>query len=383
MPLRLPAEQPEGGVALIREWIADLTEVQCSDAGLDGLLLAADEPGVLAGFLACALRLNLPAVCAPGDAAPFSIALAALGVAPLVGDAAEVAVKAGCDGAPQPRDLVQSFSLANALRAGLSAGGGPELLVHLSALAREAGEVGFSQTLRVLAPETPEITGPDSDWFAGHGAAGLLAYMGVKIHRVPTVAGHLSNILLQAPEAPPERPGSKTAMVRGRASGTEALCRVLADVHEIAGECRVFTSEEEAVWAVREGGIQESTLLVVNGCGPRGGPGLLRLDGLGRALAESGLAEVAVITDGLPPESAAGSWVSLVAPETVDDGVLGYLRDGDTLRIDLESGAIRTGVKAHEMDSRESLAEDLPTGTGYAARYARSALSAIEGAGFG
>ena len=110
---------------------------------------------------------------------------------------------------------------------------------------------------------------------------------------------------------------------------------------------------------------------------------MLRLGELGKALAESSFAEVAVITDGLPPESAAGSWVSLVAPETVDDGVLGYLRDGDTLRIDLESGRIRTGVKASEMESRDSLAVDLPAGNGYAVRYARSALPALEGAGFG
>ena len=121
----------------------------------------------MTGFLACALRLDLPAVCAPGTPQLLSPSpWRPSGSRHWSGDAAEVAVKVGHDGAPRPKDLVQSFSLANALRAGLSVGGGPELLVHLSALAREAGEVGFPQTLRVLAPETEEITATNSDWFA-------------------------------------------------------------------------------------------------------------------------------------------------------------------------------------------------------------------------
>jgi dihydroxy-acid dehydratase len=121
-------------------------------------------------------------------------------------------------------------------------------------------------------------------------------------------------------------------------------------------------------------------LLVVGGCGPRGGPGVLRLDALGRSLEESGL-QVPVLTDGLAPEVAERPWISLFTPEAAAGGVLGLLRDGDTLRIDLAEGRIRTG--AGEFTSREPREYPNGAGTAYAARYVRTALPSLEGAGFG
>jgi dihydroxyacid dehydratase/phosphogluconate dehydratase len=92
---------------------------------------------------------------------------------------------------------------------------------------------------------------------------------------------------------------------------------------------------------------------------------------------------VPVLTDGLPPENARGTWASLVTPEVALGGVVGRLRDGDLLRLDLAQGLIRTGVRAGEFGRREPLAIPLFSGFGYAARYARAALPALEGAGFG
>jgi len=122
-------------------------------------------------------------------------------------------------------------------------------------------------------------------------------------------------------------------------------------------------------------------MLVVGGCGPCGGPGLLRLDGLGRALREAEL-EVSVLTDGLAPEDAAGTWISLFTPEAADGSVISLLRDGDLLRIDLTEGRIRTGIGTSELENREPISLPDRAGTRYAARYARDALPALEGAGF-
>ena len=151
-------------------------------------------------------------------------------------------------------------------------------------------------------------------------------------------------------------------------------------VRDPVGECRVFGSEKEAVSGVLRGEVGEGALLVVGGCGPRGGPGLLRLDALGRSLEEAGL-EVPVLTDGLAPQEAPGAWTTLFTPEAAVGGVLSLLRDGDTLRIDLGEGRIRTG--AGDFDSREFGVFPNNAGTAYAARYARTALPALEGAGFG
>ena len=350
-------------------------EVSCSGMDLDALLIGAARPEELAGMLVAALRLDLPTVCVTPSDKPFSAVLAALGLAPVSGEPASIAV-AGGEGT-RPHEMVDNFSLANALRAGVAAGGGAELLVHLAAIAREAGVAGFSQMVRILAPETPEA---DPEWLRQHGVTGLLASLDETLHDVRTVAGNLKENL-PIPPSPPEE-HSRLVFVRARASGAEAVCRVRAGVTEAAGECRVFGSEEGAVHSVRQSEVGEGTMLVVGGCGPRGGPGLLMLDALGHALREAGL-EVPVLTDGLAPIDAPGTWISLFTPEAAAGGVLSLLRDGDHLRIDLAEGRIRTGVGAREFEGREP--RDFPNraGTGYAARYARTALPALEGAGFG
>ena len=384
VPLVLPKTRPEGGVALAREWIADSTQISCSYERLDALLIAAEEPEEIPGFVLSALRLNLPTVAVPPRDARLFAALAALGLTPLASDPAEVIIEAARGGGPRPLELVEDFALANALRASLSLGEGPEGIVHLSAIAREAGDVGFDQMLRVLVPETPLLTQPGCGWFEEHGIAGLLAHLGETLHDIRTVEGKLHEMLPPAPPAPPPSDESRLVFVEGRASGTEALCRVSGSVTEISGECRVLHSEKFAVRMLEGGFFEPDSLLVVGGCGPRGGPGLLRLDRLAQTLHESGLEEsISVITDGLPPSEARGTWVSLVSPEAAAGGVIGRLRDWDTLRIDLAEGRIRTGVKAGELESRDPYEVPDPTGTGYAARYARSALPALEGAGFG
>jgi dihydroxy-acid dehydratase len=342
---------------------------------LDGLLLGASSTEELAGMLVASLRLDLPTVYARPASTPLCAALVALGLAPGARDPATTVVSLTERYGPRPRGLVDNFSLANALRAGVAAGGGPEVLVHLAAIAREAGIAGFGQMMRVLAAETPQA---DPEWLREYGIPGLLSSLGDTLHDVPTVAGNLKENLPSAPPAPGEC--SRFVFIRARASGAEAVCRV-RKVTETTGECRVFGSEKEAISSVLQGEVGEGTMLVVGGCGPRGGPGLLRLDALGRSLKEAGL-KVPVLTDGLVPEDAEGAWTSLFTPEAAAGGVLSLLRDGDTLRIDLAEARIRTG--AGEFTNREP--GEFPNSAGqttYTARYVRNALPALEGAGFG
>jgi dihydroxy-acid dehydratase len=384
VPLVLPTGRPKGGVALAREWVADLAQISCACEDLDALLIAAEEPEELAGLVLAALRLDLPTAANPPRDARLFAALAALGLSPLAADPAAVAVEIAGAGGPRPAELVEDFALANALRAAFSLGDGPETIVHLSAIAREVGALGFDQMLRVLVPETPLLADPGSGWFEEHGVAGLLAHLGEALHDTRTVEGRLKEILPPAPPPPPLAVESPLVFVEGRASGTDALCRVSGSRDEIAGECRVLHSEEYAVRMLEAGSVEPSSLLVVGGCGPRGGPGLLRLERLSQTLRERGFEEsIPVITDGLPPRETRGTWVSLFSPEAAVGGVIGRIRDGDTLRIDLTEGRIRTGVKAGELENREPYKVPNPAGAGYVARYARSALPALEGGGSG
>ena len=383
MVFGLPVERPPGGVALRREWVADWAEAFCSTNKLDALMLSAAEPAELAGLLIAALRLDLPAVVVPARD-PFTIALAAMGLTPVAGDAAKIAVELAAKGGPRPRKLVEGFSLANALRAGLAVGGGPELLVHLAAIAREAGASDLAQMIRVITPESPKILDWDSPWFETHGVPGLLAHLGDTLHDTPTVTGWLKEGLQSAPQAPIQEAAGRLVFVQGRASGTEVVCRVDEGITEVSGDCRFYPSERAAVRAVWDAAVYPEDLLVVAGCGPRGGPGLLRLDRLAGALSDAGLAGVVpVLTDGLAPEGVPGTWASLMTQEAATGGVIGRLRHGDTLRLDLVQGLIRTGVLAEEIRGRDPFAFPAPSGSGYAARYAYSALPALEGAGFG
>jgi dihydroxy-acid dehydratase len=384
LPLTLPTGRPRGGVALVREWVADVAQICCAQQHLDALLVVAEEPEDLAGLVLSALRLNLPTVADPPRDARLFATLAAVGLTPLAADPAELVVRVATGGGPRPLELVEDFSLANALRVAYSLGDGPETIVHLAAIAREAGTVGFYQMLRVLVPETPLLAEPGSGWLEEHGVAGLFALLGEALNDTRTVEGRLRETLPPEPPPPPSSSGSCLIFVEGRASGTEALCRVRGPQKEVVGECRVLHAEKFAVRLVEGGFFEPDSLLVVGGCGPRGGPGLLRLDLLSQVLRESGLEEsVPVITDGLPPRNTRGTWVSLVSPEAAAGGVIERLRNGDTLRIDLSEGRIRTGIKAGELEGRISHQFPDPAGAGYAARYARSALPALEGAGFG
>jgi dihydroxy-acid dehydratase len=385
MTLSLPNAPLPRGVALRREWISDWAQTsfhgQRVGETVDALLVDSAEPARLAGLLVAALRLDLPVVVATPLRDPFAIALAAMGFAPLAGEPVEVAVEVALDGGPRPRELVEGFSLANALRAGLASGAGPELLVHLAAIAREAGTVGFGQMIRVLSPESPALADFASSSFEASEVFARLA-----LHDTRTVAGRLREALPHGSEEPPpgDHAGPRLTLVRGRVSGTEAVCLTSDRLAEVFGECRVFSTEEEAVRVVTDGGVGPGDLLVVAGCGPRGAPGLLRLDRLGSALVEAGIPRgVPVLTDGLAPEGAIGFWASLFAPEAVLGGVIGRLRDGDRLRLDLAGGRIRTSVTAEVLASREPFAKPDNSGFGYGARYAASALPALEGAGFG
>ena len=371
---------PRGGLALKREWVADQAEVFGSPLKLDALLVGPARTENLAGLLLAAIRLDLPTVFAPSGTHPFDFVPHALGCTSWDEEPAEVVVEIARSGEPRPSDLIDNFSLANALRAGVAAGGGPELLVHLAALAREAGVTGFDRMIRVLASETPEVVPRvDPEWLHEHGILSLLSSLGDKLHDVPTVTGNLKEKLPPSPS--PQDEQAHLVFVRARASGAEAVCRVREGMTEVAGECRVFGSEEEAIEGVRSGEVGEGTMLIVGGCGPRGGPGLLRLDRLEGALRETNL-DVPVLTDGLAPWDAIGTWISLFTPEAAAGGVLSLLRDGDPLRIDLTEGRIRTGIGASELENREPTRFPERADTAYAARYARTALPALEGAGF-
>lgn len=367
---------------MVREWVSDRVEIEAPFLDLDALAFDADSPEELAGIVVSTVRLGLPAICLARLETPFAVAVAAMGLSAFDGDPAEVAVRLGREARPDARGLADSFALANALRAGLTVGGGPEVMVHLAAIAREAANiVGFDQMLRVLAPETPAVASVHSEWFESHGLPGVLHLLGEDLHDTRTVAGALKS---HAADAGSEPSGErfKLSFAKARTSGAEAVCLAPEGLSEVEGECRVFDSEADAVEAVGGGRVGEEGILVVRGCGPRGRPGLWRLDELAHAIEEAGLEGVSVLTDGLAPEEAPGVWISLFSPEAASRGVVSRLEDGDFLKFDLEEGRILTSVGARDFARRKRVKPENSHASAYAARYAKAAAAALEGASF-
>lgn len=377
----MPEFHGEWGVALAREWISDRMEIELPFLGLDALAFDADSPEELAGVVVAAIRLGLPAICLSPPETPFSVAVAAMGLSPLGEEPVEAAVRLARDRKPDAKTLADNFALANALRAGLTVGGGPEVMVHLAAIAKEAGVVGFDQMLRVLASETPVATSAYSEWFENHGLPGVLHLLGDGLHDTRTVSGTLKSHALDAGSGPSDE-RFKLSFVKARTSGAEAVCLAPEGISEVEGECRVFDSEADAVEAVAGGEVEEAAILVVRGCGPRGCPGLSRLDELAHAIEEAGLEGVSVLTDGLAPEEAPGVWISLFSPEAASRGIVGRLEDGDFLRFDLEEGRILTSVGARDFAKRKRFKPETPETSAYAARYAKGVVAALEGASF-
>ncbi len=382
VPISMPEFYGEWGVALAREWISDRMEIEAPFLGLDALAFDADSPEELAGAAVAAIRLGLPAVCLARPETPFSVAAAALGLSPLDEDPAETAVRLARAGEPDAGSLADNFALANALRAGLTVGGGPEVMVHLAAIAKEADDVvGFDQMLRVLASETSVVTSVFSEWFEENGLPGVLSLIGDDLHDTRTVSGSLKSHALDAVSGPSDEK-FRLSFVKARTSGAEAVCVAPEGVAEVEGECRVFDSEAEAVEAVAGGGLEDVSILVVRGCGPRGYPGLCRLDELAHAIEEAGIEGMSILTDGLAPEEAPGVWISLFSPEAATRGVVSRLEDGDFLKFDLEEGRILTSVGARDFARRKRFKPETSRDSAYAARYAKAAAAALDGASF-
>ncbi len=377
----VPEFYEEWGVALVREWISDRLEVSLPFLGVEALAFDGDSPEELAGAFVAAIRLGLPAVSLAKPETPFAIAVAALGLCALDEDPAEAAVRLARDAEPDARSLAENFSFANALRAGLTVGGGPEVMVHLAAIAKEADVVGFDQMLRVLAPETPAAASVFSEWFEENGLPGVLNLLGDDLHDTRTVSGTLkSHARAAESESSDER--LKLSFIKARTSGAEAVCLAPEGRSAVEGACRVFDSEAEAVEAVFGGGLEDVGILVVRGCGPRGYPGLCRLDELAHAIEEAGIEGMSILTDGVAPEEAPGVWISLFSPEAASRGIVGRLEHGDFLRFDLEDGRILTSVGARDFAKRKRFKPATPETSAYAARYAKSADTALNGASF-
>ena len=361
-----------------------------------------------------------PGTCAGHFTAnTMAVALECLGIA-AVGDGlipadaieekAAAAERAGrlaaslAGGGPTARTFLDRRALLNAMAGITATGGSSNGVLHLLAIAYEAGVALSLDELTAVAARTPTIASlaPSGRWVAEdlHRAGGTAAVIAELIRaghldgEAPAVAGGtLADATAHAPEpdgevvftvARPFKPSGGLFSLRGNLA-PEGSVGKLAGTERMrqTGPARVFDGEEACAEAVRSGAVRPGDVLVIRYEGPAGGPGMREMLSVTSSVVGAGLGEsVALVTDGRFSGATRGLMVGHVAPEAARGGPLAALRDGDSITIDVEAGSLDVGLTDDEIAQR--LAAWTPPAplyrSGVFARYRAAVGSASEGA---
>ncbi len=304
-----------------------------------------------------------------------------------------------------PRSIMTPQAFANAVAVDMAIGGSTNTVLHLTAIAHEAGvKVGLDLFDRI-SQRTPYLShlspsGPYhlQDLDEAGGIPAVMAELASRELLDPscfTVAGVLGHVMARAaikrpevirPIQDPVRATGGIAVLYGNLAPDGAVIKeaaVAPEMMEFSGPARLFESQEEAVEDIFAGRIQPGQVVVIRREGPRGGPGMREMLTPTSALAGMGLAEqVALITDGRFSGATRGGAIGHVSPEAAAGGPIALVQEGDTISIDIARRRLQLEVSPKELERRkESLVIPQPQVTsGYLGRYAYLVTSAAQGA---
>jgi dihydroxy-acid dehydratase len=304
-----------------------------------------------------------------------------------------------------PARILTLESFENAIAAGAASGGSTNLVLHLLAIAREAGIPLDIDDFDRVSERTPLIadlkpggryTAVDLDRAGGTRLFGRhLLDAGLLHGHAITVSGRtVAEEVEDAEEDAGQdvvstvehalRPSGGLVILKGNIAPEGCVVKVAGYTrmrHE--GPARVFDSEEGAMAAVQANEISDNDVVVIRYEGPRGGPGMREMLGVTAALVGQGLGEtVALLTDGRFSGATRGLMAGHVAPEAAHRGPVAALQDGDTITFDIENRTLSVDLEDAEIEARlEGWAERIPPfSTGVMAKYAALVSSASKGA---
>ena len=306
----------------------------------------------------------------------------------------------------RPRDILTKEAFMNALTVDMALGCSTNTMLHLPAIAHEAGVEINLDIANEISAKTPNLCHLAP---AGHHymeelneAGGIYAVMNELAQ-----AGLLNTDLITAtgktvgenirgcenknPEIirPIDDPYMKTggiAVLRGNIAPDSCVVKRSAVVPEMMvheGPARVFDCEEDAIDAIKSGKIVEGDVVVIRYEGPKGGPGMREMLNPTSAIAGMGLgSSVALITDGRFSGASRGASIGHVSPEAAVGGPIALIEEGDIIAIDIPANTINVKVSDEEMAKRKEAwtPKELKVKTGYLARYASMVTSADKGA---
>lgn len=306
----------------------------------------------------------------------------------------------------RPRDIMTEKAFLNALTVDMALGCSTNSMLHLPAIAHEAGVELNLELANEISAKTPNLCHLAP---AGHTyiedlneAGGVYAVMNELNKKEllytdlitatgKTVAENIKGCVNRDPEVirPVENPYSETggiAVLKGNLapdSGVVKRSAVAPEMLQMEGPARVFDCEEDAIDAIKAGTIKAGDVVVIRYEGPKGGPGMREMLNPTSAIMGMGLgSSVALITDGRFSGASRGACIGHVSPEAAVGGPIALVEEGDIISIDINANTLNVKVSEEEMQKRRDSWEPRKPKitTGYLARYASLVTSGNRGA---
>ncbi|MBR6229647.1 MAG: dihydroxy-acid dehydratase, partial [Eubacterium sp.] len=306
----------------------------------------------------------------------------------------------------RPRDILTEKAFQNALTVDMALGCSTNTMLHLPAIAHEAGVDINLDIANEISDRTPNLChlAPAGPTYMEqlNEAGGVYAVMneldkkGLLNTDCMTVTGktvkeNIQNAINLDPEVirPVDNPYSETggiAVLRGNIAPDGGVVKRSAVVPEMLtheGPARVFDCEEDAIDAIKGGKIVEGDVVVIRYEGPKGGPGMREMLNPTSAIAGMGLGStVALITDGRFSGASRGASIGHVSPEAAVGGPIALIEEGDIIAIDIPANTLNVKVSDEELEKRRAAwtPREPRVKDGYLARYANMVTSGSNGA---
>ena len=305
----------------------------------------------------------------------------------------------------KPRDIMTKDAFLNALTVDMALGCSTNSMLHLPAIAYEAGVELNLEIANEISKHTPNLChlAPAGDTFMEdlNEAGGVYAVMNeldqlgilhtdVLTCTTKTLKENIAGCVNLNPEIirPVDNPYMKTggiAVLKGNLATDSCVVKQSAVAKEMlqhTGPARVFDSEEEAIQAIRAGKIVAGDVVVIRYEGPKGGPGMREMLSPTSEIAGMGLdKDVALITDGRFSGATRGASIGHVSPEAAVGGPIGLVEEGDMIEIDIINHRIELLVSDDVLEERrKAFKPKLPVVNGYLKKYASMVTSANTGA---
>ena len=306
----------------------------------------------------------------------------------------------------RPRDIMTKAAFMNALTMDMALGCSTNSMLHLPAIAHEAGvdiDLDIANALSEKTPNLCHLAPAGPTYMEDLNEAGGVSAVMSELNKIglldtscmtvtgKTIAENIQGVVNKNPEVirPVENPYSKTggiAVLKGNLAPDSSVVKRSAVVPEMMvheGPARVFDCEEDAIAAIKGGKIVEGDVVVIRYEGPKGGPGMREMLNPTSAIAGMGLgSSVALITDGRFSGASRGASIGHVSPEAAVGGPIAFVEEGDIIKINIPENTLNVDITDEEMEARKAKWQprEPKITTGYLARYASMVTSGNTGA---